>query len=276
MWYRIDFTERKELFGKVDRSIKRLKLFEPLKGYYLAFSGGKDSVVIKALADMAGVKYDAHYSITGIDPPELVTFIKQYHPNVKREFPRYPDGSIVTMWNLIDKNKYPPTRLMRYCCRYLKEGGGEKRTVITGVRWAESARRKNNRAGLEIAETKTRRRAEDPDNPDNAVLTRICPVKGQNIVNPIIDWEDQDVWDFIYYFEIPYCSLYDHGYKRLGCIGCPMSGKLRKKEFRKYPKIALLYIRAFDRMLLRMIEEQPDKERSWKTSTDVFNWWLSK
>ena len=44
------------LFGTVDKvqiAIDRLKAFEPADGYWLAFSGGKDSVVIKRLAQMA-------------------------------------------------------------------------------------------------------------------------------------------------------------------------------------------------------------------------------
>lgn len=63
---------------KVETAIERIKTFEPPEGYFLAFSGGKDSVVIKALADMAGVKYDAHYNITSVDPPELVRFVKTF------------------------------------------------------------------------------------------------------------------------------------------------------------------------------------------------------
>lgn len=63
---------------KVEVAIERLRAFEPLEGYHLAFSGGKDSVVIKALADMAGVKYDAHYSVSSVDPPELVQFVKKF------------------------------------------------------------------------------------------------------------------------------------------------------------------------------------------------------
>lgn len=267
---------REDLKIKVDKSIERFRLFEPPEGYFLAFSGGKDSSVIKALADMAGVRYDAHYSITGIDPPELVDFIKAYHPDVSRDFPRYKDGSIVTMWNLIPKKKMPPTRLIRYCCEFLKEGGGEGRFTVTGVRWAESAKRKKNRAGLEIAETKTRRRHEDPDNPDNAQMARHCPTKGKHILNPIIDWEDEDVWDFLHEYEIPYCKLYDQGYDRLGCIGCPIAGSHRKEEFQKYPKIALLYFQAFDKLLIDLMRGQPEKEHSWKTSKDVMNWWLSK
>lgn len=74
---------------RVEVAIKRLQTFEPPEGYYLAFSGGKDSVVIKTLADIAGVKYDAHYNVTSVDPPELLQFIRKYHPDVKWEFPTY-------------------------------------------------------------------------------------------------------------------------------------------------------------------------------------------
>ena len=105
---------------KLKISIERMKAFEPEEGYHLAFSGGKDSVVLKAVADMAGVKYKAVYRVTGIDPPELVTFIKTRHPDVIRDIPRYSDGKVVTMWNLIVKKLYPPTRMARFCCQYLK------------------------------------------------------------------------------------------------------------------------------------------------------------
>ena len=134
--------EQLNIYGKskVEVAIERLKLFEPEEGYYLCFSGGKDSVVVKALSDMAGVKYDAHYSHTSVDPPELIRFIKNVHPDVKIEYPRDKDGERITMWNLIPKKKMPPTRIMRYCCQYLKESGGEGRFCITGVRHAESAK----------------------------------------------------------------------------------------------------------------------------------------
>lgn len=129
---------------KVQIAIDRYKAFEPEEGYFLAFSGGKDSVCIKALADMAGVKYDAHYSVTSVDPPELVAFIRDKYPDVSRDIPRDKNGKAITMWNLIPKKKMPPTRLARYCCSVLKESAGKGRITVTGVRWAESARRKEN------------------------------------------------------------------------------------------------------------------------------------
>ena len=67
------------LWGKRDKvqiAIERLRQFEPDEGYYLAFSGGKDSITIYRLAEMAGVQFDAHYRVTTVDPPELVKFIQ--------------------------------------------------------------------------------------------------------------------------------------------------------------------------------------------------------
>lgn len=256
---------------KVEVSIKRLKLFEPEGGYYLAFSGGKDSVVIKALADMAGVKYDAHYNVTSVDPPELVQFIREYHKDVIFEYPRDKDGNRITMWNLIPKKKMPPTRIARYCCDVLKEGGGKGRFVVTGVRWAESARRKNSRAGLEVNFDKGKRGREnlDPDNPDNAQMMRSCPTKGKHILNPIIDWGNEDIWEFIYQNQIPYCDLYDKGYTRLGCIGCPMNSK-QAEELEKYPKFKRAYLKAFEKMLVEL------DRTTWKTPEEVMEWWMSK
>ena len=134
---------------KVQVAIDRLKTFEPPEGYYLAFSGGKDSVVIKALADMAGVKYDAHYNLTSVDPPELVKFIKTFE-DVIIDRPKDKNGNQITMWNLIPKKKMPPTQLIRYCCKDLKETGGSGRMTITGVRWAESVKRRNNQGEITI------------------------------------------------------------------------------------------------------------------------------
>lgn len=255
---------------KVQTAIKRLQTFEPPNGYYLAFSGGKDSVVIKALADMAGVKYDAHYNHTSVDPPELIQFVKDMHPDVIFEYPTYSDGTRATMWNLIPKKKMPPTRGARYCCDVLKEGGGEGRFVITGVRWEESAKRKN-RGGLEVHKTSKKRDRLDPDNPENAHMTDYCPTKGKHILNPIIDWSTAEVWEFIKKYKIPYCILYDKGYARLGCIGCPMSTN-RVTGLNEYPKFREAYLRAFDRML--KVRNKENMDTQWKNAYEVMKWWV--
>ena len=252
---------------KVQVAIERLQMFEPKdEGYYLAFSGGKDSVVIKALADMAGVKYDAHYNLTSVDPPELVQFIKTFS-DVQIDIPKDKEGHQITMWNLIPKKKMPPTRLIRYCCKELKEIGGQGRMVITGVRWAESSNRKNNQGEITVMTTRKKERERfvnsgnfiptnkggvvlNNDNEDSRKMIEQCYKQTKTVVNPIIDWLDEDVWEFIHEYKIPYCKLYDEGYTRLGCIGCPMgTAEHRKAEFERYPKYKQAYTRAFDKMV---------------------------
>ena len=112
---------------KLDIAIDRLKSFEPEDGYFVAFSGGKDSQCIYHLAQMAGVKFDAHYHVTSVDPPELIYFIRDHYPDVFFDVPHDKNGKHVSMWSLICDAKIPPTRTMRYCCAYLKETNGNGR-----------------------------------------------------------------------------------------------------------------------------------------------------
>ena len=276
---------------KVETAILRLQTYEPPEGYHLAFSGGKDSCVIKALADMAGVKYDAHYSVTGIDPPELVYFIKEHHPDVIWDIPRDRDGNRITMWSLIPKKKMPPTRIARYCCEALKESCGLGRLTVTGVRWAESSKRKNNHGEATIFDKKAQKMVKeqfDPDdytisgqggvvlrldNRENAKIVEMCYKTHKTTINPIIDWTDDDVWEFLREYEIPYCSLYDEGYDRLGCVGCPMARRRQKKELEKYPRFRQLYLLAFEKMLVA--RREAGLETRWDKPEQVMEWWTS-
>ena len=83
---------------KLDIAIQRLKSFEPPEGYFLAFSGGKDSQCIYHLAKMAGVKFEAHYRVTSVDPPELIYFIREHYPDVIFDVPHDEDGKRISMW----------------------------------------------------------------------------------------------------------------------------------------------------------------------------------
>lgn len=285
-----------ELSEKVKKSLERIKAFEPPEGYYLAFSGGKDSVVCKALLDMAGVKYDATYRVTSVDPPELVRFIKEVHPDVKRVVPRYTDGFLkgtmtgkpITMWNLIPKKLLPPTRVTRYCCEFLKESGGDGRVVVTGVRWAESRARAQNQGIVTVMSKGARNELTGEhfkennrggiilvnDNEDSRRMVEQCYKRHKTTVNPIIDWTDSEVWQFIQAEHIPYCSLYNEGFSRLGCIGCPLASKrARVEEFLRWPKYKASYLRAFEEML-RERERRGKETTTWQNATDVFNRWM--
>ena len=144
------FATDGEICDKIELAVKRLKAFEPPEGYYVAFSGGKDSQCVYHLCEMAGVKFDAHYCVTSVDPPELIRFIKNNYPGVKFERQYNDDGQPITMWNLIPEHKMPPTRIVRYCCEKLKETNGEGRFTVTGVRQAESSNRKRNQGVITV------------------------------------------------------------------------------------------------------------------------------
>jgi len=231
------------LADKVKESIKLLQEVEPKEGYYLAFSGGKDSVVIKSLADKAGVKYDAHYSNTTIDPPELIKYIKKYHKDVKWDNPK-----MSLAWAIV-KHGYP-TRQARWCCTQYKERGGTGRLVITGIRAEES----HKRAGRKVIETCYKQ-------------------EGKRYLNIILWWSQVDVWKYIQDNELLYCSLYDEGWDRIGCLFCPMNTD-RVHHERRYPGYAKLFRIAFDRRYEYSRQRGLSMARRFKSGEEAFNFWL--
>ena len=285
-----DYDTNELHFGKinkVDISIKRLKMFEPPEGYFLCFSGGKDSVVLKTLADMAKVKYQTHYHVTTIDPPELIRFIHQKHPDI------IPDKPELNMWDLIVKKGIPPTRLCRYCCAVLKEKYGKGKIRLTGVRWDESQNRLKGHGLATIWGKTSRKKAQKNEanfansksggivlNEDNDATRRtveMCYRTTTTLVNPIIEWTDADIWEFIKAMKIPYCGLYDEGFSRIGCVGCPLGGDHRYREFERWPGFKERYIRAFDRMLERRRERgKDDVTGKWTSGEAVFAWWMEE
>lgn len=261
--------------NKVDTAIERIRAFDPLalgmdQPYYVAYSGGKDSDVIRILFELAeNVKYDLVHNHTTVDAPETVHYVRSI-PGIQISYPK------LSMWQLIVKMRMPPTRKMRYCCSYLKEQGGRDRFTVTGVRWAESVKRKANRGGVEV-QTSNRKKGLilNADNDESRRLMETCQLKGKRVLNPIIDWSDDDVWEFLDYYGCESNPLYQCGYKRVGCVGCPMAGsKGQKKEFERYPKYKENYIRTFQRMVVAA-EKEGKSNLTWRTGQQVFDWWLS-
>lgn len=183
-----------ELGDYIKESIDFLRQNEPAEGYYVGFSGGKDSITTLELCRMAGVKHMPYYSCTRIDPPEMYAFIKTHYPQVKWLFPKE------SFWKLIVK-KQPPFRHIRWCCDKLKKEPSKHIPLkyrVMGIRAEESIRR--------------------------ASFPRFDEYNGgkQYIVKPIFYWPEWAVWDFIDAFKLPYPILYDEGFERIGCVICPM------------------------------------------------------
>lgn len=257
----------------------RLSLHRYGKPLLITYSGGKDSQVLVALAERSGIDFEVVNSHTTADAPETVYFIREQFRqmegrsiNCAIEKPRYK-GKPTSMWSLIPQKMMPPTRLVRYCCAVLKENTGRDRFIATGVRWAESTRRKNSRGVMELMHKDPAKRIIlMGDNDEKRQLFETCNLKSKMTVNPIVDWSDDDVWDYTHSEHLPVNPLYCEGHKRVGCIGCPMAGGDRQHEFMRWPKYEELYVAAFERML--EARRAKGKPCDWQTGRDVFRWWM--
>ena len=225
-------------------AIELIQAYEPPEGYYLGFSGGKDSVVIYDLTKRAGVKFDAHYCVSPIDPPQIYQFIKGNYPDVQWDF--HARG----WWKLVVK-KGLPLRTARWCCEVIKEAGGKDRVVLLGNRRAEGAIRKHQKC----AEQGWR---------DNKFFVR-----------PIIDFSNTDVWQYIRENNLPYCELYDKGFKRLGCVLCPFSREIKREMF-YFPKTVEAWKRACNRIVEARLKSGKEYKYQFKTGEELFNWWIAR
>ena len=228
---------------KIVDGIQLLQVFEPKDGYYLCFSGGKDSVVVKDIATRSGVKFTSNYSVTTIDPPELTRFIRHHHQDTIWHRPKVP------LLRMVEK-KGLPSRRIRWCCEKYKEQGGAGRVKIMGIRSAESPRRA---ARWEP-------------------VTEWRPPGGALVINPILSFTDAEVWRYIRMNNLPYCSLYDEGRTRIGCIGCPMS-KI-KKDFQRWPHMERLWRKAAQKRWSNLTAESRSL-RTFRNGDEWFDWWTS-
>lgn len=222
------------LQSKIDTSIATIQRAAKLAQNYtgkplvVAFSGGKDSQTVSHLAEAAGVDFEAAYSATTIDPPEVVRFIRQRYPMVRFHVPE------MSFWQLVEKTRMLPNRHMRYCCSVLKESTHQGRVTLTGVRREESAKRAK-RQVLDI--NKKPRQFDEFERSDKIDVQCFGNGKEKITVNPILDWTETDVWEYLNnVVNVPHCELYDQGRSRVGCLFCPM--KARKEivdDMIRYP-----------------------------------------
>ena len=231
------------------------------KPLVVAFSGGKDSQTVYHLAEAAGVEFEAVYSATTIDPPEVVRFIRKQYPNVKFNVPK------MSFWRLAEKIRMLPNRYMRYCCSILKEQASPGRVTLTGVRREESIKRAK-RQILDI--NKKPRQFDEFERSDKVDIQCFGNGKEKITVNPILDWMETDVWQYLNgVVKVPHCELYDIGRRRVGCLFCPMK---RPKEIvddmRRYPH-------QFER-LKKTVAKIAETSKEFPNDPKAFlEWWLS-
>jgi phosphoadenosine phosphosulfate reductase len=236
-----------DLVSKIDTSIKYIQDIEPLAlqyndfGFYVSFSGGKDSQIIYELTKLAKVKFKGVFFPTSVDPPELLTFIKNFYPEI---FWIKPE---LTMYQLILKKKFLPSRRIMYCCQVLKERALSDCVIMLGLRKEESFNRgKRKRLNLQCINRHDR-----------------------FALSPILEWSENDVWFFIKDRNLPYCSLYDKGFKRVGCVGCPINLKSQRRELALYPNIRKMYYNAIKKLM------EVGRYENFANPDEVLEWWTS-
>lgn len=246
---------------KMEHSVELLRKAEKLAlaydaadGFFLAFSGGKDSQALYHMAQLAGVKFKAHFSPTSVDPPAVIRFIRKHYPDV--EFLKLKES----IYSIAIRKGLLPTRRVRWCCDELKEHTGAGKVTLIGIRKAESPRR-NKRNEVEInnrtfsgdmdafeawRKEKVTPSVANLDAVDNEAVTGCIKGKESLLVSPIIYWSDEDVWEFLNdVVRVPHCEMYDKGYKRIGCILCPMSNYRQKlREMTDFPQVKNNWIKA--------------------------------
>lgn len=210
------------------------------------YSGGKDSDVILQLAKESGVPFRVTHNLTTADPPDNVYYIRGVFRQLREEgidchinIPRR------SLWRIMRETLVIPSRIMRVCCGELKERKmPDAPYIVTGVRWAESAGRRN-KSGIAMVYTASDRTARPAkggllttDDASSRRLFEQCQMKGVRVLNPIIDWSDSDVWDYLHSRGIEGNPLYKEGWTRIGCVGCPLAGRrARELAFARYPKL---------------------------------------
>lgn len=246
------------------RKAERLALaYDSEDGYFLAFSGGKDSQCLYHVAKLAGVKFQAHMNLTSVDPPEVIRFVKKQYPDVVFAKPKD------SIYNIAVKKGILPTMRVRWCCAEYKEMAGAGKVTLIGIRHSESVNRAkrneveiSNRSfsgdleGLEEFRKEKTAKAKLNKRPAKKKRITIVNADGERtlgcirgkeslLISPIIHWTEDDVWTFLNTLGIEHCELYDQGFHRIGCILCPMSQPKQKyKEIERWPHVKRNWIKA--------------------------------
>ena len=234
------------LTEKIRKAVDMLRLFSPS---YLAYSGGKDSDVILELCKMAGVDAAPHYNCTTMDPPELIRYIRTKDVTWNR-----PPMALTT--RLVEKSCGPPTSRAAWCCEEYKEQGGAGTIRVVGVRAEESKRRRH-------------------------LWKTVVPMRDKGtILCPICYWTEDDVWEFHRIRGLDHCCLYDQGFTRLGCVGCPKAGRpQQQKEFARWPGFERSWKRAIYRFWDKWHNVPTLKGKTrwfvkYGSAEGLWNWWI--
>ena len=268
------------------------------EGCTIADSGGKDSSVLKCIAqkchDRYGLQYKIIHNHTSLDAPETVYFVRREREKAIASGIEYTISYPKTYFDrLCMQNKMLPTRLARFCCKDLKENyGSRSERLVTGVRKDEGVNRKLNQGVVTIPDKKgipdevksNPNFGQTPkggvvllnyDNDESVEMVYTCFRTNKVLVNPLIYWTEEDVWRYINDEKIETNPLYRCGFGRVGCIGCPMAGtRGRMQEFQRYPKYRERFIRIADAIVKEKMERLGDRYNGATSGIKYFKRWI--
>lgn len=190
--------------------------------FYVAFSGGKDSVVALDIVQRAlpHNEFKVVFGNTDMEFPTTTELVQKLSRKCSDEDIEFLEAaSNMTSkesWNIFG----PPARKVRWCCTVHKTApvinmlsdkfaNGKLRCVmITGVRGDESV----SRSGYDE-------------------MSMGKKMAGQYSFHPILEWSSAEIYLYIYSQGLLLNDAYKYGFNRVGCIMCPNSSE--KHEYIK-------------------------------------------
>ena len=207
------------LNGLVQDTIKKvyntyIQYEKKIDVFYVAFSGGKDSVVALDIVQRAlpHNAFKVMFGDTGMEFPDtyqLMDVVRQRCKNAGIHF--YTANSRLQpleAWHLFG----PPSQKIRWCCsvhksapqvlllRGLTKNPNFRGMAFTGVRGAESATRNTY---------------------DEVTVGK--KVRGQYSCHVILEWNSAEVFSYIYAQKLCLNEAYKKGNSRAGCLVCPLA-----------------------------------------------------
>lgn len=206
----------------------------------LGFSGGKDSQVVYDLCLRSGVEFKAYFNHS-FESSTTMKFIRENYPNViKRR--DYKFGFIENIWK--NHGGFLPTVQAAYCCKDYKHNPKYvDECSIIGVRKAESAKRRT-RTAFEIKNKTLLKKNKELIDDYFEEHCQSTGTAGIILLRPIIDWTDDEVWDYIHSHHLPVNTEYNK-HSRVGCIVCSKTNFTQNAiSLLEYPKLINAFIRA--------------------------------
>lgn len=202
--------------------------------FHVAFSGGKDSIVLLDLIERALPKtsYMVVFGDTGMEFPDTYDVIDKVEAHCKNEGIEFyrAKSHLAPMesWKLFG----PPSNVLRWCCTVHKAAPQTlKIREVLG---------KSDYVGVDFVGV---RRDESLRRSEYDYESYGKKQKGQFSQNPILDWNSAEIWMYIYTQQLTINNAYKKGNSRAGCLFCPMGhGKSDYFRICSYPNEMEKYI----------------------------------